>query len=128
MPSINHLTGTEYWIDPTNGLFFMDIPEGHEFGEGFPIQALDAYFADLDNLGIFEKIGGLVIGRPYNYSGDQYSELKKIILYYTQKYNYPILLNVNIGHCDPIITLPLGVNVTIDSKQNKFFINESSVV
>jgi len=128
VPSINHLIGTEYWIDPTGSIFFIDIPEGYEFGKGLPVYALDAYLADLDNMGVFGKIHGLIIGRPYNYSTDEHNELKKIILYYTQKYNYPILLNANIGHCDPMITLPFGVDVTIDSKQNKFSINESSVI
>jgi len=124
VPSINHLTGTDYWIDPTNSIFFIDIPEGHEFGKGLSVGTLDAYFADLDNLGVFGKIAGLIIGRPYNYSDKEYNKLKEILLYYTQKYNYPILLNANIGHCDPIITLPFGTNATIDSKQNKFLINE----
>lgn len=128
VPSINHLAGTEYWIDPTNDIFFIDIPDGHEFGKGLPIDALDSYFADLDNMEIFEKITGLIIGRPYNYSLDEYNELKKIILYYTRKHNYPILLNANIGHCDPIITLPLGADTTMDSKQNKFSVDESNVI
>ena len=125
---IKYVKGSEYWIDPTGSIFFIDVPEGYEFGKGLPVYALDAYLADLDNIGVFGKIEGLIIGRPYNYSTDEYNELKEIILYYTQKYNYPILLNVNIGHCDPIITLPFGVNVTIDSKQNKFSINEPSVI
>ncbi len=128
VPSINHLAGTEYWIDPINSIFFIDIPEGYEFGKGLPIHSLDAYLSDLDNLGVFESISGLIIGRPYNYSLEEYNALKKIILYYTKKYDYPILLNVNIGHSDPIITLPLGVNVTMDSRQNKFIINELSVI
>lgn len=128
VPSINHLSGTEYWIDPADNIFFIDIPEGHEFDKGLPIHELDAYLSDLDNMGVFGKITGLIIGRPYSYSADEYSKLKEIILYYTQKYNYPILLNANIGHCDPIITLPFGVNVRIDSKRNEFFINEPSVI
>ena len=128
MPSINHLAGTEYWIDPIDSIFFIDIPEGYEFGKGLPVHALDAYLSDLDNLGVFGKITGLIIGRPYNYSIDENDKLKKIIQYYTQKYDYPILLNANIGHCDPIITLPLGADVIIDSIQNLFCINESSVI
>ena len=128
VPSINHLIGTKYWIEPLNCVFFIDIPEGCEFGKGLPIHELDAYLADLDNIGVFEKILGLVISRPYNYSIDEYSELKKIILYYTNNFDYPILLNANIGHCDPIITLPYGVEVTLNSKENKFIINESGVM
>ncbi len=127
VPSINHLTGTEYWVDPTGCIFFIDIPEGHEFGEGLPISVLDSYLSDLDNMGVFDKIKGLIIGRPYNYSDDDCNQLKKLILYYTQKHDYPIVLNANIGHCDPIITLPFGINTEIDSKRDIIFISESSV-
>ena len=56
VPSINHLAGTEYWIDPTGSIFFIDIPEGYEFGKGLPVYTLDAYLSDLDNMEVFEKI------------------------------------------------------------------------
>lgn len=127
VPSINHLSGTEYWIDPLNCIFLVDIPEGHEFGKGLAISDLDSYFADLDNLGVFHKIKGLIVGRPYNYSEEEYTKLKEIILYYTEKYNYPILLDANIGHSDPMITIPLGVKVSLDSEKNFFSIDESGV-
>lgn len=127
VPSINHLAGTQYWIDPTGSIFFIDIPEGHDFGKGLAISQLDSYLADLDNLGVFKNIAGLIVGRPYNYSAEEYAQLKKLILYYTQGYNYPILMNANIGHCDPIITLPYAVQVTLDSAKDKFSINEAGV-
>jgi muramoyltetrapeptide carboxypeptidase len=127
IPSINHLAGTKFWVDPSNCIFFIDIPEGHEFGVGLSISELDSYLADLDNLGVFKKITGLIIGRPYNYSLEDYSKLKELILNYVEEYDYPVVLDVNIGHSDPIITLPLGAYVTLDSNKNKFSINESGV-
>ncbi len=127
VPSMNHLAGTEYWIDPAGGIFFIDIPEGHEFGQGLPISDLDSFLADLDNLGIFSRIKGLVIGRPYNYSAEQRSELTRLIKYYTRSTTYPILLDVNLGHTDPIVTLPLGVQATLNSKENKFSLEEPGV-
>ena len=39
------------------------------------------------------------------------NEFKKIIENHTKKNNFPVLFNVNIGHADPIITVPLGVKV-----------------
>ncbi len=127
IPSINHLLGTDYWVEPNNKIFFIDIPEGHEFGEGLPLHSLDSYLADLDNVGLFNKISGLLIGRPYNYSKDDVLKLKKIISYYTANSSYPILYNVNIGHADPIITLPLNVEVILDSTKNLFYINSNGV-
>jgi muramoyltetrapeptide carboxypeptidase LdcA involved in peptidoglycan recycling len=67
---------------------------------------LDAYLADLDNVGLFQQITGLIIGSPYHYSKEQENELFGLIQKYTANTSYPILYNANIGHKDPIITLP----------------------
>jgi len=128
VPSINHLTGTEYWIEPDQNLFFIDIPEGHDFGKGLALHSLDSYLSDLDNLGLFQKISGLIVGRPYNYSEEELVKLKERLIYYTQGTNYPILMNVNIGHCDPIITIPFGIQATLDSTKNQFSLNEAGVI
>ncbi len=124
VPSINHILGTEYWIDPRETLFFMDIPES---GPGKPMDtgALDSFFADLDNAKVFENISGLVIGRPYRFSEELDSELKEIVLKYTKPYSYPILYNANIGHCSPNITLPFGISAEIDSSKSLFRIIKS---
>lgn len=128
IPSINHLIGTEYWVDPSNKIFFIDIPEGHEFGKGLPIDELDAYLTDLDNVDVFKKIKGLIIGRPYNYSEKEKNDLELLIKEMTDKYDYPVLMNANIGHCDPIITIPQGAKTVLDSAENKFIIEESGVI
>ena len=122
VPSINHLLGTKYWIDPKNKIFFIDIPEGNSISEGLSLSSLDSFLADLDNVGVFDLIKGLIIGRPYHYSDEDRKELITIIKKYT-KGRYPILLDVNIGHTDPIITLPYGAIVELDSKKNIFCIN-----
>ena len=126
VPSINHLTGTEYWNDFDGKIMFIDIPEGNP-GEKFSLANLDSFLADLDNLGIFKNIKGLIIGRPYFYEEEDNKKLKNIIEYYTKDYNYPILFNANIGHASPIITIPLGAEVFLDSQKNIFEIKEAGV-
>lgn len=120
IPSINHLAGTKYWCDPKDKIFFIDIPEGHSPSEGLSIHEVDAYFADLDNMGLFDSINGLIIGRPLYYNSEQVDEFKKIILRYVGQKNYPILYNVNMGHTDPIVTLQYGSLAEIDSDSNLF--------
>lgn len=122
IPSINHLAGTKYWVNPSGSIFFIDIPEGILIGEGLSIQDADAYLTDLYNLGVFEKINGLVIGRPYHYTPEQVEDLKNIILRVTNKKKCPILFNVNIGHVDPIITIRYGAPASIDSAANSFIV------
>ncbi len=127
VPSINHLAGTEYWINFKDKIFFIDIPESCP-GEKFSLADLDSFLADLDNLGVFRIIKGLIIGRPYFYEEEDNVELRKLIDNYTKDHDYPILFNANIGHVSPIITLPLGAKVKLDSEKNCFEISEPGVI
>lgn len=120
VPSINHLAGTEYWNDPIDSIFFIDIPEGTDFDNGLSIDYLDSYLSDLDNLNVFEKIKGLIVGRPFHYSGEDNNALKDLLLKYTDGKDYPILMNVNLGHTDPITTLQYGSEITLDSDKDIF--------
>ena len=62
------------------------------------------------------------------YTKEEVEEYKNVIKKQTENYDFPVLFNVDIGHSDPIITLPLNVEVSLDSSRNTFIINESGVV
>ncbi|MAG48067.1 LD-carboxypeptidase [archaeon] len=125
--SIMHLRGTEYWPNYKNKIFFWEIPEGQKFDEGEPLSTVDSYLEDLRLSGVFNEISGMIVGRPFKYSSENYEKLKKKILERTENYNFPILFGIDIGHTDPQITIPLGVNVIINSNENKFEIIESGI-
>lgn len=82
---------------------------------------------DLELSNLFNEISGMIVGIPYGYNNEEIKQFKKIILEKTSDYNFPILFNVNIGHCDPIITVPIGASVIIDSSNNVFCFSESAV-
>jgi muramoyltetrapeptide carboxypeptidase len=127
IPSINHMAGTKYWVDPAGTIFFIDIPEGGP-GQRMAQSDIDAYLADLDNLGVFTSIAGLVIGRPYQYGEEETKILKAMIERYTKGADYPILYNAAIGHTAPIITVPLGARALIDSAANTFAFEQKGVI
>lgn len=129
IPSLNHLLGTEYWCDLKNKILFIDLPEGHNPSENLPISNLDACLADMYNVGVFSQIKGLVIGRPYGYrnSAKKLSLLKEVVMNYTKNTNYPILFNADIGHTSPMITIPFGAKIELDSKKNKFEIKKGFI-
>lgn len=124
IPSINHLIGTEYWNEFQGKILFLDLPEGCKPGEGISMLDFDAYLADLFNLDVFNKIKGLIIGRPYAQSSENLNKIKEIIEFYTKDTAYPILYGVDIGHTTPMITLPFGVKVVLDSSEGIFKIGE----
>jgi len=127
IPSINHLVGTEYWNKFKGKIFFLDLPEGNNPGEGISISDFDAYLSDLFNLDVFKGIKGLIIGRPYSQNNESLEKIEKIIKGYTKGTKYPILYGVDIGHTSPMITIPMGAKVLLDSKLNKFVIQKGFI-
>jgi len=127
--SLLHLRGTEYWPDFQGKNFFWEIPESAcDFTKGEPFSEIDAHLSDLELSGVFGKIKGMLIGRPFGYSEKESLDLQKMILERTKDYNFPILYNIDIGHTDPIITIPLGVMSKIDSEKDEFLIVEKGVI
>jgi len=126
--SMLHLRGTEYWPDFSGSIFFWETPEsGDDFTKGEKVENIDSYLSDLELSGVFKDIRGLIVGRFFGYSKQEKREVIKIIRERTTDYQFPVLINVDIGHSDPMITVPLGVKVRIDSSKNLFEIKESGV-
>jgi muramoyltetrapeptide carboxypeptidase len=128
LPVILHLAGTKYWPDFKDKVLLLETPDGEDFRKGESLANVDSALGDLRNLGVFKQIKGIVFGRGFGYTEEQTKQLKEIILYNTRDYNIPIVYNVNIGHTDPIITIPLGVKVELDSLRNKFGFLEQAVL
>ncbi len=127
--SLLHLRGTEYWPDFQGKNFFWEIPESScDFTKGELLSEIDAHLSDLELSEVFDQIKGMLIGRPFSYSEKESLDLQKMILERTKDYNFPILYNIDIGHTDPMITIPLGVMSKIDSEKDEFLIVEEGVI
>ncbi|MHA2495056.1 MAG: S66 family peptidase [Candidatus Hodarchaeales archaeon] len=120
LSSIVHLRGTEYWPSHKGTILLLEIPEGHDFSQGEPLEAVDSYLTDLKLSNVFDEIVGLVFGRPFRYIEEDTEKLKAVILENTKEYDFPILFGVDVGHTDPQITVPLGALVEITSENNLF--------
>lgn len=126
--SMMHLRGTKYWPDFSDSILFWETPEsGDDFTKGEKAENIDSYLTDLELSGVFKNIKGMIVGRFFGYSEEEQKEIIKIIKERTSGYRFPILLNIDIGHSDPMITVPLGVRVEIDSSNNLFEIKESGI-
>ena len=126
--SIHQLRGTEYGVDYTDKILFIEIAEGQDFRKGEPIDYVDSKLQDLENSGIFKDIKGLIIGRGTRYTPKQLVKFEQVIRNHFEKYDFPVLFNVDVGHTDPLITIPIGVKVTLDAYENLFSIDEPGVI
>ena len=127
LPVILHLSGTKYWPSFKDKILLLETPEGDDYKKGETLANIDSAMGDLRNLNVFKEIKGLIFGRGFSYNEDQINQIKEIILMNTHGSTFPILYGIDIGHSDPMITIPLGVEVEIDSEKNLFSITESGV-
>lgn len=127
LTSILHLRGTDYWPDLTNAIFFWETaPSKCSMTAGEPLSNIDAYLTDLELSGVFDQIQGMVVGRIFGYSAEQNEELKALIIDRLKDYNFPVLFGFDIGHTEPIVTLPVGSMGKMDSTASAFIVDQSS--
>ncbi len=76
-----------------------------------------------ENMGIFDGIKWLIIWRSYRYTVENIERLEQLIKYYTQDKSYPILMGVDLGHTDPMVTIRYLSNVLLDWEKDLFILN-----
>jgi muramoyltetrapeptide carboxypeptidase len=99
-----HLKGSSSWVAPEGAIFFLETSE-----EAPSPEHVDAYLTDLEQLGVFEACTGLLFARPMDYSPEDTQTLWKVVAERTAPYDIPVLANIDCGHTDPMMTLPLGI-------------------
>lgn len=122
LDSLQHLRGTEFWPDWDDAIFFFETSEEKPSPE-----KVDGILMDYQNMGVFEKIRGLIVGRPMAYSEDEKQMLRERILERTQGFSFPVITDMDFGHTAPQITLPLGCRARIDTTKKRFEIMDTAV-
>lgn len=122
LESLQHLRGTRYWPDLTGAIFLLETSEG----KPSPMD-VDALLMDLENMGVFARISGIVLARPYGYGEAEKDRLFEVVIERTEAFGFPILADVDCGHTTPMLTLPLGCAAMLDADENRFAITESAV-
>ncbi len=117
------LVGTPYWA-PLRGaiLCFEEV----NFGNGL-LRQVDESLAQCQQMGLFDQIAGLVIGKVNELSEEEEQLFESLILEYTAGHQFPILMGVDFGHTAPQLTLPIGIQASLDSQQDQFSIDEAAV-
>jgi len=118
-----HVKGSPSWLDLTGAVLFL------EMSEQAPSPAdVDGYLTDLEQLGVFEAAAALVFARPYGYTDEDAVVLWDVVARRTEAAGLPVLANVEAGHTDPMITLPLGLPAELDATHKKLRLLEPPTV
>ena len=107
---------TDFWPkqDFWNGkIFFLETSEQKP-----SLREIDHALRNYGVQGVFDRINGLVFGRARDYSDKEKLVLEdKIVSIVAKEFgrpDLPIVANVDFGHTDPQLVLPLGVRTEID--------------
>lgn len=89
-------------------LFIENVNEEADFFERI--------IATLFTYGVFDKIGGLIIGKAKGYDdiGSNKTEID-IFSEIVKEPKFPIIIDVDCGHTTPIMTLPIGKTVELNT-------------
>lgn len=122
LQTLLRLAGTPWWPSfEGRVLFWEDV--------GLPEHALDALLTQLRLLGVFEAAAAVVIGRVVApdecslYPPERLIALTEDVAGRT----LPIVSGVDLGHTDPMLTLPIGVVARVDADAASVSLLEAAV-
>jgi muramoyltetrapeptide carboxypeptidase len=109
-----YLLGTEYLAEMQDTILFIESYRTSP-------NECQRRFAHLKQLGIFDKVKGIVVG--YNYdlqkNGNLYPQMEDILKEYTKDYTFPIIKCNDFGHEIVNSIIPIGGTVKINSNEVK---------
>jgi len=117
------LAGTEYWPDLEGAMLFVEDDEEESTA------SVARYFRQLRHIGVFDKVAGLMIGRfPQVVGFKEEDSLRMIVKKCTQGYDFPIVAEMDFGHTNPIMTIPVGIKARLDAEKKELTYLEAGVL
>jgi muramoyltetrapeptide carboxypeptidase len=119
------LAGTRYFPPPEafdGAILFWEESDR-------PLADIALSLAKLRHLGIFERLGGMVVGKvwlPPQAAGPHDPTLRDVVLALTQPHTFPILADVDFGHRVSMLPLPIGVAARMDSAERRLALAEAA--
>ncbi len=109
---MGRMMGTFYQPDSRGCILFLEDVDEH-------IASLDMYLTQMENAGFFEEVSGILLG---DFTGciDKYEEEYQVEEFLRDKFSrfrIPVLSGLQVGHCTPTGTLPIGAWCEMDADQ-----------
>jgi len=122
LESLQHLRGTRFWPVWEDAVLFFETSE-----EKPSPGRVDGMLMDYENMGVLERLKGLIVGRPMYYDDREKDQLREILLERSRRYEFPIVADMDFGHTAPQFTLPIGCRARIDVERESFEIIDAAV-
>lgn len=79
-------------------------------------EKLERDLLSLEASGLFDGAAGLIFGRLYQVSGASEANFHSLLSEIAVRHRLPCLAGLSLGHSMPVMTLPFGVNVRLNTK------------
>lgn len=127
LSSILQLKGTKFWPSYDGKILLLEMPDWEGPDRGMSLEQARSFVADLVNVGVMGMIQGLVVGRPFHYDEATWLKWEEMLLDQCCDTDFPILAGVDVGHTDPILTIPMDATVRLDAEKGEFTVLEAAV-
>lgn len=107
--TLNILVGTPYCPDFSGSILFLEATDAEAY-----LPRLHRALTHLCLSGVLRKIKGLLVGKCPDTHPISGVDLGTVISMLTEHFNIPIALDIDLGHTDPMITLPIGVQAKLN--------------
>jgi len=108
--TLDELVGTEYMPNLNGAILFLEDDSDEEAST---VQRMLRHLKQAD---LMNNTKGIVFGRFQQKSEIDTKDIKTILKNVFGDYNFPVISNLDFGHTDPILSLPVGnvVNINTD--------------
>lgn len=113
VPSALQLLGTPWLPEYAGHVLALEFADDSGYGVGEAARDL----WQLRHAGVLDRIEGLVLGRPRQWSVEQRAQLERVLLEVCHGSAFPVATEFEFGHTDPVLTLPTGVPVELDGTE-----------
>lgn len=107
--TIRQFFGTNYCECLTGSALFLESATHHE-----NLGDIDRDFTHIKNAGLFQNLNGLILGKWRGLDEGMQKEANTLVKSIVGIDELPILFNVDIGHTDPQLFMPLGWHIECD--------------
>lgn len=111
--------GTEYDLDYRDKILFIE-----DIGES--TYKIDRMLWQLKNLGIFNRVSGVILGdfANCNKSSEDDMSLQEVFDSHFKTLKKPVCYNLKSGHCTPMLTLEFGEIVELDGEKERLIVKK----
>lgn len=114
--ALEFIKSTDYW--PTKKLWDKKILFLETSEEKPSVDQVKYMLRNYGIQGIFDQISALLFGRPIYYNNEEKGELEeailKIVVHEFGAKKLPIITNIDFGHTDPQLIMPIGMSMEIN--------------